>query len=82
MCINSCGDVEGAMSIRHRMLSSIWIKDQCNETLKELKFDKKLQSECPFRCPVNSLLFSIVRREVGFQFSSVIAFLSGGIRAL
>ena len=61
MCINSCGDVEGAMSIRHRMLSSIWIKDQCNDTLKELKFDKGLQSECPFRCPVNSCLFAIAR---------------------
>ncbi|KAL5250413.1 hypothetical protein ACHWQZ_G016220 [Mnemiopsis leidyi] len=52
-CVNSCGDVEGAVQMRHRLLSSVWIKEQCKESLQHVMFDKNIQSECSFRCPTD-----------------------------
>ena len=53
-CINSCGDVETVVQMRHRLLSSVWIKEQCKESLQHVKFDKTIQSDCSFRCPVSN----------------------------
>ena len=55
-CVNVCGDVEGAVFMKHRMVTSIWIEDQCSKNLMEVKFDKELQPECPFKCPVGDFL--------------------------